>query len=375
MSAKRLLIFRREFLPVSETFIADHIRYLREWTAAVACEQLIDSDTSRALTPVVAGRWPPQKWTLRHLGKSKSVDRLITESKARLIHCHFLTDAAVIVRYAKRHGLPLVITAHGYDATTKDEHLAQSDLGRLYLARRAEIIAGATKIVCISQFILDELLKQGFPEEKLVCIPLGIDAGMMAATSRAEGRRGMLAVGRLVEKKGHRYLLEAWARVGGDLAREGLTVIGDGPLRGELEAFAAERNLNVRFEGARPREHVLTSIAAARAFVFPSVRAESGDSEGMPIVLMEAQALGTPVICFDLEPMRGGVAEGETALLARHKDAVDLAAQMTALASDADLARRLGEGGPRLVEARFDLARNTSRLEALYDAIAADVLV
>ena len=145
----------------------------------------------------------------------------------------------------------------------------------------------------------------------------------------------------MVEKKGQRYLIEAWAKMPPALAAEGLTLVGDGPLRAELEALAAKLGAKVTFEGARPRDFVIDKIASARAFVFPSVRASSGDSEGMPIVLMEAQALGTPAVVFDIEPMAGGVAPNESALLAKHKDVDDLALVLTRLMSDPDLATRL----------------------------------
>ena len=369
MSEQNLLIFRREFLPVSETFIVDHIESLKRWRPWVASERLIDSPHSASHQPLVVGSNPISSTALRRWGVSGALDRLEADKRIGLIHCHFLTDAAVIIRHARKRGLPLVITAHGNDATTTDAHLAGFDLGRLYLARRQEIIEGATKIVCVSQFILDELVSKGFPPEKLYHLPLGIDLSRFQAVTRPT-RRGAVAVGRMVEKKGQRYLIEAWAKMPPALAAEGLTLVGDGPLRAELEALAAKLGAKVTFEGARPRDFVIDKIASARAFVFPSVRASSGDSEGMPIVLMEAQALGTPAVVFDIEPMAGGVAPNESALLAKHKDVDDLALVLTRLMSDSDLAKRLGEGGRKVAAERYDLALNTARLEDLYDQVA-----
>lgn len=308
----------------------------------------------------------------RLTGRYRALDAVMPpENGETLLHAHFLQDGASILPMALRRNLPLVVTAHGYDATvTAREHARRSE-GLWYLALKPFLARRARGIVCVSEWIRQCLLEAGYPPEKLRVIRLGIDLARLPAPPVPERRHGALFVGRLVEKKGVAYLLDAWAALPPPLRAERLTVIGDGPLMPALIARAKRLGLSVDFRGAQPREAVFRAMAEHRLFVMPSIRAANGDSEGLPIVLMEAQAMEMAVVAFDEGPMREAIKPCRSGLLARTRDSEDMAAMIARLLAAPGLAEAMGRAGRAHVRDTFDIRASTAALEDYYDEILA----
>lgn len=368
-----VLIYRREFLPLSETFIADHIQGLKTWRAVPACDRLsLNSLLTESLNPSViytAKERRLARWKMQFLGRNAVLDAIIDQNEVRLIHAHFLTDAARIVAYARRRRLPLVVTAHGYDATLfLKEQLRRGDFRFLQLIKPL-LRRYVSRFICVSEFIRNELLNRGYPHDRLTVCRLGIDREQFSPPSEMTNRRGVLFVGRLVAKKGLIHLLRAWSDLAESVKESSLTIIGDGPLRGELEREAKRNGVPATFLGPQPREVVLDHMRRSEVFVMPSSRAATGDSEGMPIVAMEAQALATPVVVFDDGPGSEVIAPGRSGLRVKNLDEKALAGALTSLLVNPIFARELGRNGPTVVAERFDLSSNISLLERLYNDV------
>jgi colanic acid/amylovoran biosynthesis glycosyltransferase len=368
-----VLVYRRTFLPISETFVVDHIEGLRHWRAVAGYEDRVDAGLSPRDTPIHeilparAGRL--RRFAYKRLGMNPTLRQVVSHERITLIHAHFLLDGTRVARAALRLGIPLVVTAHGYDATIWDaEHRKYPD-GRFMIDNRAALIAAASRILCVSDFIREELIERGFPPDKLVTRRLGVDVKAFSPSPPPEGRRGVLFAGRLVEKKGGALLLAAWLSLPPILRAQGLTIIGDGPEMDRLRALAND-NGEVRFLGAQPRDVVHREMQAHRLFAFPSIRASNGDAEGMGIVGIEAQAVGIPVVAFDYGPTRELLIDGQTGLLVPLGDIDALRAALVRILSDDDLAVALGVAGCQHVAERFDLRRNTAAIEDVYDEIA-----
>ena len=173
-------------------------------------------------------------------------------------------------------------------------------------------------------------------------------------------------VGRLVEKKGCSYLLEAMAQVLGKHRNARVVVIGDGPLRATLETSARQLNVPAEFLGPQSAPIVREWMSRARIFCAPSVTAANGDSEGLGMVFAEAQAMGTPVVTF----RHGGIPEvvlhEKTGLLAEERNVPELATQLSRLLEGDALWNQLSEQGVAMIRERFDVRRQTSMLEDLY---------
>jgi glycosyltransferase involved in cell wall biosynthesis len=275
------------------------------------------------------------------------------------------------MRLARALRLPLLVTLHDYDVTTSDAELLKlAPYCRRYIARRPRLMRAANAFLAVSEFIKQRAVERGFPSDKIVVHYIGIDTSRFHPAHEAAREAVVLFVGRLVEKKGLCYLISAMARVQERHPDAQLVVIGDGPLRAELEAQASASLRHYRFLGARSSDEVRDWYRQARVFCAPSVTAQSGETEGLPITVLEAQAMALPVVSTIHSGIPEAVSDGRTGMLAREHDAEGLASAISALLGDAERARSLGLAARNSVLSRFDMQHQTSLLERVYDQLA-----
>ncbi len=287
-----------------------------------------------------------------------------------LIHAHFGPDGVIALPLSRGLGIPLVVTFHGYDATTKDEYARKSFYNhRVYLRQRETLQNEAHLFIAVSHFIQEKLLAQGFPPEKIVVHHIGVNTELFQPDVSIDREPVVLFVGRFVEKKGCEYLIRAMDSVQATLPETQLVLIGDGPLRPELEALAASLLRNYRFLGSQDSTVVKQWMNRARLLCVPSVTAESGDSEGVPIVILEAQAMGLPVVGSRHSGIADAIAHGETGFLANEQDWQQLSQNILQLFNDSPLWQQFSQQGRVRVEALFNLKTQTQKLEALYQQV------
>jgi len=180
----------------------------------------------------------------------------------------------------------------------------------------------------------------------------------------------ILFVGSLVERKGVRYLIDALPLLPTHLHAK-LVIIGDGAERSRLEAQVRERGLEHRVEvrGRVAEQELRRAYAAASVLVLPAIVDARGDTEGLGVVLLEAMSYGVPVIGSDLGGITDIVVDGETGLLVPPQDSGALAAALERLATDRDLARRLGEAGGSHVRRHFSWPAIIAQWEECYAAV------
>jgi glycosyltransferase involved in cell wall biosynthesis len=146
-----------------------------------------------------------------------------------------------------------------------------------------------------------------------------------------------------------------------------LVIIGDGPLRGELERIATELKVSAEFLGVQGPDAVRGWMQRAWVLCNPSVTAANGDTEGLGMVFAEAQATGLPVV----STLHGGIPEvvrdGETGLLARERCAEELASHLERMLMDRAFWQACSERGKRWIREQFDIRRCTAGLEEVYD--------
>ena len=172
-----------------------------------------------------------------------------------------------------------------------------------------------------------------------------------------------------MEKKGCDRLIEAMVEVQRRCADAELVVIGDGPLRADCEALVTGRQVRCRFLGAQPSTVVQEWMARAKVFCAPSVVAASGDAEGFGIVFIEAQAMGLPVVSTRSGGIPEAVEDGQTGLLVAENDQQALAEAILKLMRNDQLWQRFSFAGRRRVLEQFNLARQTQRLEDVFDDV------
>ena len=370
----RVAVWRDVWLADTETFVRDQVGALTRWSPFLV--GLRSRPNVLGVVPDLAPLSSSRAHALRaqwlgSLGMRRRLAHALRASGVRLVHAHFGTSAVQALPVARRAGLPLVATFHGYDVTSTPD--VGFGLGREYRNRLRDVFAYASGLVAVSEFIAARLVALGAPPEKVLVRPIGIDlSASRGPLDPFDERSGVAFVGRLVPKKGADHLIEAYARLPLELRRTTpLRIAGDGPERARLETLATERGVAAQFLGHVPPDRVRALFRESVVLAAPSRTAPNGDSEGFGMVFLEAAALGTPAVAYAHGGVPEALADGRTGLLAPEGDVKGLAANLERLLSDRDLAERLGRQGRERTLGEFDIAARTLDLEKLYDEVAA----
>lgn len=370
-----VVIFLADLLPPSETFISAQAHALRRFAPCFAglrlvpCGLPLDPCDTVVLTPSDSLTDKLRRRLFIESGASApDFLRAVERRRPALLHAHFAIDAALALPLHRQLNLPLIVTLHGYDITSTPQALRHSAPGRVFLRRRAELIARAAFFVCVSDHIHREALDQGIPEQKLRTVPIGVDLHFFAPDPLRSRSRDpiILFVGRLVEKKGCTHLIRAMSLLQDRHPEARLVILGDGPLMEPLQAQARTSVRQYTFLGAQPPCVVRDLMYRASVLAAPSIVAPSGDTEGLPITLCEAQAIGLPIVAFRGPGIAEAIVENETALLVPPGQHAAFAGAIGSILEGPGLSARLASAGRRRAEAHFSLAAQTARLEDLY---------
>ena len=287
----------------------------------------------------------------------------------QLVHAHFGTSALAALRISRKMKCPLIVTFHGRDATMTPAQARRSFRGRDLLRAKETIAREATSIIAVSKFIRGRLLEAGYPQEKIVLHYNGVDTSAFSPDASISREDSILFVGRLVEKKGCIYLLQAMERIREKRPDISAIILGDGPDSEELQSFSKQNRLNVEFLGFQPPEVVKSWMNRVKLLALPSVTARDGDSEGLPTVLLEAQSMGLPVVGTRHSGIPEALVEGQTGYLVDERDSESLADRLNTLLSNPERLISFGVNARAHVCDSFDLRRQTKKLESLYDLV------
>jgi colanic acid/amylovoran biosynthesis glycosyltransferase len=375
-SKKTVLIFRSKILGISETFILNHYNSLHNYKPILVGWQrekkgLDLSSIDSIVISTALSMSKPRLFFNKYIKPDKEVIELIRRIKPSIVHAHFGPDGVQISQICKQLGIPFVVTLHGYDATTTTKKLLFSRNIYLlnYFLKRKFLAKDAARTLPVSKYIEKMATKNGFANANMTVHYLGGKMIKRAPLLTPSCRKGILFVGRLVEKKGLNFLLNALALIKGKINDIELTVIGDGPLRKEYEQQAKELNVRVTFLGEQHNEEVMKMLGKARIFCMPSTRAQSGDNEGLPTVFIESLSLGTPIVTFKQGPLPEIVIEGKGGYLAEDRNIESLAEKLIESLTDLDLWIKNAEVGFEMVNKCFDITNQATILQSIYDDV------
>ena len=240
----------------------------------------------------------------------------------------------------------------------------------------AALFAAGDSFVALSEHMRGRLESIGCPPERIIKLPLCVDTEKFGFKPGAVPRGRpivLLTVARLVEKKGVEYCLEAVARTMERLPDLVYRIAGDGPLRASLEARSRELGIagKVSFLGAVEHAEVRRELDSADVFLLASVTAADGDQEGTPTVLLEAQAIGLPVISTLHAGIPEIVEDGAAGYLVPERDVDALTDALAKLLSAPERWAAMGHAGRRFVELNHEKRRIALKLEAEYARLAA----
>ena len=363
-------VWRTELGAPSETFIVNQVAAMRRWRPVLV--GLRRAQPSLPLGEHLLldehGTWGRARRSLMwRAGWDAAAQAALSTPSVGLVHAHFAVDALAVRTSARLARCPLVFTAHGYDVTSHAPALTGSPIRSGW----GDLVGMASAVIAVSDHIAGRVEAMGVPTSKIVVRHIGIPLPTPAPYDGP--RKGVVFVGRLVEKKGVADLLEAVARLGEPLRSTPVRVVGDGPLRGELEDTARRLGLDVTFLGRQPPAVVADELARGRVFCAPSRTAANGDVEGFGMVFLEAAAAGLPVVTYDSGGTSEAVAHGRTGLVVPERDVEALSAALGSLLLDPARAQALGAAGRRRVVEEFQVGPMTAQLEDLYDAVARPV--
>jgi colanic acid/amylovoran biosynthesis glycosyltransferase len=279
------------------------------------------------------------------------------------IVCHF-GHVAEKARKLRRQGYfagPLAAIFHAYDLTVFLRHAGNDAYRRLF--------DEAALLLPISRHWQRKLLELGAPASKLRVLHMGVDRTAFAYRPRslAPGETlELLSVGRMVEKKGFAIALDAVARARAELPELRYSIVGDGPLSSQLSARVDALGLSdtVKLHGALASEALRPLMARAHALLVPSLTASDGDMEGLPVVIMEAMALGLPVIASHHSGIPELVRDGETGRTVPEGDAPALASAIVEWAREPQRWQETTQRARAAIESEFDVHTLAAELAA-----------
>jgi colanic acid/amylovoran biosynthesis glycosyltransferase len=278
------------------------------------------------------------------------------------LHAHFATWAASLaMRVSDDTGIPFSFTAHARDIFHE----------RVQPGELADKVARARFAITVSEYnkrYLDALLHGEGKSGRVIRLYNGVALQTMHSSGDEREADLIVGVGRLVPKKGFAYLVEACRilREGGRRVR--CVIAGDGEERAALAQQIARHGLEdaVALLGARPQAEVIALIRRAAAFALPCVVGPDGDRDGLPTVLLEAMALGTPAISTPVAGIPEMIEHGRTGLLVNERDAAALADAIATILDSRALQHDLRAAAIRKVRRDFDLADNVRTLRGYF---------
>jgi glycosyltransferase involved in cell wall biosynthesis len=302
--------------------------------------------------------------SLRFLLLGGNFSELLRRAGVNHIHATFgtrtTTLAYVLMELAN---VEYSFTTHAYDIFYRNESL-------LWKTKKASFMRTISKYN--KEYLKTEYA--GIASDKIIVNYLGVDTRKFQPESNgksANRKINIVAVGDLIEKKGHGYLVQACAK----LKQEGIEfqcdIIGEGVLREPLQEEIDRLNLsdNVRLLGALKHQEVIKHLAQAQLFTLScvDVRGKGGDLDGIPVALMEAMAMGLPTISTNISGITELIEDGVSGLIVPERDENALAEALRQLISNQSLRQQFEHSARRRIEEEFDLSKNTSRLAKMFE--------
>lgn len=379
--------FVHTFSKLSETFVFDYVTSLQKQKVDVEVFTFHRvHDQERPFEPVTEIALPwwnlDRIWNITRdtvLRKNKEtsawpayrkrIKELCLDKKPDVLHAHFGPMGVLLAPVAKELHIPLVVTFYGYDIS----EIIRQDYWKKAYRELAEVVSYVT---VLSEEMKERAIRVGFAESQIKVVHLGTRVDNITYCTPSYPVTKFLSIGRLAEKKGHLDTLKAFKSVLDHCDRElQLNIIGDGDLRAQLEEFIQSRGLQdyIQLLGQLPHSKVVEHLQNADAFVLNSKTATSGDKEGTPTVLVEAQAAGLPCISTFHSGIPEIIPEENHKLLAEEGDVEQIISNMVNLLNvSKEELNKISKLGRKRVEEAFDVAGEAAKFKQLYNELTSE---
>ena len=302
------------------------------------------------------------------MGELFAIIRLLRIYKFHLIHAHWLIPQGLVVLLARlfiKSDPPILCTSHGGDLFALQGNI--SKIVKLY------IVSNSSAVSVVSNAMREEVIKLNVGHDKVYVIPMGVDLQNRFVPPETRTNNGsLLFVGRLVEKKGLRYLIDALPLILKRHPKVCLRIAGDGSEKDDLKSRCVSLGISdhVHFLGAVKNDLLPALYQMSNVVVFPSVIADDGDQEGFGLVLVEALGCECAAVVTDLSALRDIIVDGKTGLVVSQKNIQQLAEKVILLLNNYELGRSLGREGRRFVLKHYDWSIIEQKYVDLIESIA-----
>lgn len=345
-------------------------RFLSDVTASVT---YLDPHPTKALrlweTIHTAGEQNARLWSVLQQARDQDVDEIyqamllsqhISDRNINHLHAHF---ASISTRVSSLAAQICGIT-HSFTAHAKDIYHESVDRGGLNAC--LEQASFSVTVSEYNQVFLNEWRELWL--DSLHRIYNGLDLNVFKPSPSTIRGQSIVAVGRLVEKKGFCYLIEACALLKAQGREIHCLIVGTGPEEAMLHTLIQRLDMQdlITLSGPQTQDEVIAAVSHASMFVAPCIVGSDGNRDGLPTVLLEAMALGTPCISTDVTGIPELIRHGETGLLVPQKDVASLAKAIEILQSNHHLREILSTNARTLIEREFDIDKNVQHLGNLF---------
>ena len=330
--------------------------------------------------PIYAPYWSKNSWPTRTFNRfTRKVfhspwrfTRAIRRHNVCLFHAHFATHAIDFIPQVKKFDLPLVVSTYGYDVSSAPR------TWEYYRQHLPDLVDAATLFLAMSEDMRRDLISLGCPANKILVHHTGANVDRFAykMPRSSDSRLRILTICTYEERRGFFYLIQAFAKVLQSFPQAELRIVGrpkeQNVVTRELDALIRELNLDdhVTQVGRVEYSRLSEEYHNADIFTLPSVTGTlDGDKEGIPTVLLEAQATGLPVVSTRHAGIPEAVLEGQSGYLTNERDIDALAEKLCVLLGDRHLRERMGMAGREHIEKEFNIVTQVQKLERIYDRL------
>ena len=297
-------------------------------------------------------------------GEVSALQRVIVAEGAELLHVYFGHIAVHLLPLIRARKGPTVVSFHGADVMVELEKPA-------YRAATKEMLDAAQLVLVRSRSLANALIELGCPEPKIRMQRTGIPLDEFPFRARVwplDHAWRLVQACRLIEKKGLRTSLRAFAQFAARYPQARFTIAGDGPLQVELEVEVQTLGLAhaVTFTGFMEQEKLRELFYASHLFLHPSEIGRDGNQEGVPNSMLEAMASGLPVFATKHGGIPEVIEDGKTGVLVDERDEDALAANLLRAAEATDLLDDVAVRATQFVTENFELHAQARKLEEIY---------